>query len=316
MRYSTAPAKSIQIHSRGILGLSYCPQDSEMIVSCGKDYKILCWNPKSETPTGEILSEVATTSQWYADITWCPKNPALIAASSLDGVVSLYSLFGADRQEHQVQNNIKLADSFPGMDQFDAIPPQPVQQQPETVKPNNDLKKPPKWLKKPISASFAFGDKLVSFSSVAPREVAITQVTSESQFIEQTDMLDTVLQQNTLLDYCRERADQQSSQDDRLIWYFLKSNFEQNARGELLNLLGYDINDVKTKYAVYIKEDSVEQITNHVNEMHLQDNDSLFDTIAADFKQTEKVEQKKQISYSLKLSDSMYFILMIFPLCF
>lgn len=153
LRYSTAPAKTLQIHNRGIFGMCYCPKDHEMMVSCGKDFKILCWNPKSELPNGEILSEVATTNQWYADIAWCPKNPALIASTSLDGVVSLYSLFGGDKQEQQSQNDIKLLDSFPGMDQFAAIPPPQQQQNKEPV--NNDLKKPPKWLRKPIGASFA-----------------------------------------------------------------------------------------------------------------------------------------------------------------
>lgn len=155
LRYATAPAKSLKIHTRGVLGLSYCPNDSELMVSCGKDNKILCWNPKTELPQGEILTEIATTNQWYSDILWCPKNPALIASTSLDGVVSLYSLFGGNQQQQdnlQSQQTSKLLDSFPGMDQMEQLPQQqPGNQQQQSV---IDFKKPPKWLKRPIGAYF------------------------------------------------------------------------------------------------------------------------------------------------------------------
>jgi len=162
----------VQIHQRGVLGLTWCPKDIDLMVSCGKDNKILCWNPNSELPVirnkynfyliiskyyfffftfkeGEILSEIATTNQWYSDVSWCPRNPALVATSSLDGNVSIYSLFGGSQQ--QIQTSNKIADSFPGMDAFDNAPPVP-QNTTQTV--YADLKKPPKWLKKPCGASF------------------------------------------------------------------------------------------------------------------------------------------------------------------
>lgn len=300
LRYSSAPAKSLQIHNRGILGLSYCPKDPEMMVSCGKDYKIFCWNPKSDLPNGEILSELATSKNWYADIAWCPKNPALIATTSLDGVVSLYSLFGSDSVENQPQNNEKLADSFPGMDQFANVPPPQIQALPKSEAV--DLKKPPKWLRKPVGASFAFGGKLVSFSSATPKQVSITQVTTEPQLSEQADVLDNVLKQNNLSDYCRQRADQQANQNNRLLWYFIKSNFEQSPRAEILNLLGYDMNDIKAKYDAVRTYDLAEQITNNVNDINLQQNsDNLFESIAAGYKETAKAEVKAQVSYSLKV---------------
>ena len=45
LRYATAPAKTLNVHQRGILGLTWCPKDTDLMVSCGKDNKILCWNP-------------------------------------------------------------------------------------------------------------------------------------------------------------------------------------------------------------------------------------------------------------------------------
>lgn len=49
----------------------------------------------------------------------------------------------------QIQTTNKIADSFPGMDGY-VEAPVPQQSAPTSV----DLSKPPKWLKRPIGASF------------------------------------------------------------------------------------------------------------------------------------------------------------------
>lgn len=118
------------------------------MVSCGKDNKILCWNPNTEIAGDEILSEIASTFQWYSDVQWCPRNPALIASSSLDGNVSVYSVNGGAQQ--QVQTTNKIADSFPGMDTI-AHAPVPTN---TSLVVYSDLRRPAKWFKQPIGARF------------------------------------------------------------------------------------------------------------------------------------------------------------------
>lgn len=66
--------QTLQIHQRGILGLTWCPSDTDLMVSCAKDNKILCWNPNAEHQGDEILSEVASPIQWYSDVQWCPRE--------------------------------------------------------------------------------------------------------------------------------------------------------------------------------------------------------------------------------------------------
>lgn len=130
------------------------------MISCGKDNKILCWNPNAETPGDEILSEIASTIQWYSDVQWCPRNPALMVASSLEGNVSIYSLFGGSQQ--QVQTSNKIADSFPGMDTFAHAP---VPQSTAAPIIYNDLRKPPKWMRRPIGAVFGVSHTTQGVSS-------------------------------------------------------------------------------------------------------------------------------------------------------
>ncbi|KAL1379756.1 hypothetical protein pipiens_014672 [Culex pipiens pipiens] len=99
LRYT--PTKTFHIHQRGVLGLTWCPKNFDLVASCGKDNKIYCWNQNSEEQNGEILSELATTNQWNFDVAWCPRNPALIAGSSFDGNVTVYSINGGAHAQLQ-----------------------------------------------------------------------------------------------------------------------------------------------------------------------------------------------------------------------
>ncbi|XP_039226629.1 protein transport protein Sec31A isoform X1 [Drosophila yakuba] len=247
LRYATAPAKTYQIHERGVLGMSWCLQDNDLMVSCGKDNRIYCWNPNTKIPEGEILSEVATTASWYSDVQFCPRNPALIASASLEGAVSIYSLHGGTH--HLVQTANKIADSFPGMDQFSQ---EPIPQQATQVV-YHDLAHAPKWMKRPCGVAFGFGGKLVSFNGTS-KTVKVQQLTTESALVERANALERSLVDANYLDYCRQRADETPDQHGRYIWYFIKANFELNPKEEMLNLLGYNKDDIDSKFNKYIKE--------------------------------------------------------------
>jgi protein transport protein SEC31 len=41
-------------HEKGVLSLSWCKQDADLLLSSGKDNRALCWNPQ----TSEIIGEV------------------------------------------------------------------------------------------------------------------------------------------------------------------------------------------------------------------------------------------------------------------
>ncbi|KAL1378131.1 hypothetical protein pipiens_015789 [Culex pipiens pipiens] len=102
LRYATAPNKTFRIHQRGVLGLTWYPKDFDLVASSGKDNNTYCWNQNSEEQNGEILFELATTNQWNFDVAWCPRNPALIAGSSFDGNVTVYSINGGAHAQVQI----------------------------------------------------------------------------------------------------------------------------------------------------------------------------------------------------------------------
>ncbi|XP_062716424.1 protein transport protein Sec31A isoform X2 [Aedes albopictus] len=289
LRYATAPAKSFHIHQRGVLGLTWCQKDFDLVASCGKDNKIYCWNQNSEDPNGEILSELATTNQWNFDVAWCPRNPALIAGSSFDGNVTVYSIFGGVHQ--QVQTSNKIADSFPGMENIGHEPaPQLAAQTQPTC---NDLKRAPKWLKRPAGACFGFGGKLVTFNGNS-RTVTVNQVITDLELVDRSNRLEKVLAEGTFVDYCRQKADQSNDQHSRFLWYFLKANFEEDPHAEMLNLLGYHSEDMVNKFKKYTdcgKEttapaaEQVNPVDGLADQMaglsRTMDNNAVFDAIAA-----------------------------------
>lgn len=279
LRYATAPAKTFQIHQRGVLSLSWCHQDSDLMISSGKDNKLLCWNPNTTFQEGEILSEIATTNQWCFDVAWCPRNPALVAGCSFDGTVSIYSLFGGSVV--QAQTTSKIADSFPGMDNLQAPVPQSNVQS-----VSNDLKKPPKWLRRPVGAKFGFGGKLVTFNNKEnSRQIAISQVVTDLELIERSTQLEEALAQRNFVEYCRLKADESPDQHTRYVWYFIKANFEENPRAEMLNLLGYQTDDITAKFAQYIKKDDDGlSLTN----LSLNDGGAIFDQIQQNGLKAEK----------------------------
>uniref|UniRef100_A0A336KN30 Protein transport protein Sec31A n=1 Tax=Culicoides sonorensis TaxID=179676 RepID=A0A336KN30_CULSO len=293
LRFATAPAKTIQIHQRGVLGLSWCAKDTDLMVSCGKDNKILCWNPNSEAQEGEILSELATTNQWCFDVQWCPRNPGIIAGCSFDGTVSLYSLFGGSVSATQTTS--KIADSFPGMDPNQVAPVPQTNVHHET----NDLRKPPKWLKRPVGAKFGFGGKLFTFNNKEnSRTVTEIQVITDEDFVKRSNQLENVLAQGNFAEFCRQKADESTDQHSRYVWYFLKANFEQNPRSEMLNLLGYQPEDITSKFSQFIKkEDPVTGLSNQMSGLNTSDPNSVFDNFG---QQNGVSSPKKSDSFKLK----------------
>jgi protein transport protein SEC31 len=64
--------------------------DSELLLSCAKDNRTLCWNVK----TGEIQSEVEVNAQtWNFDVQWSPRIPAILSTSSLERKARSIRLF-------------------------------------------------------------------------------------------------------------------------------------------------------------------------------------------------------------------------------
>ncbi|XP_043304090.1 protein transport protein Sec31A isoform X16 [Cervus canadensis] len=265
LRFASSPLRVLENHARGILAIAWSMADPELLLSCGKDAKILCSNPN----TGEVLYELPTNTQWCFDIQWCPRNPAVLSAASFDGRISVYSIMGGSTDGLRQKQVDKLSSSFGNLDPFGTGQPLPPLQIPQQTTPHSivlPLKKPPKWIRRPVGASFSFGGKLVTFANVRTQpqpgaeqqpqrhHVFISQVVTEKEFLCRSDQLQQAVQSQGFVGYCQRKIDASQTEFEKNVWSFLKVNFEDDSRGKYLELLGYRKEDLGKKIALALNK--------------------------------------------------------------
>ncbi|KAJ8900152.1 hypothetical protein K2173_024792 [Erythroxylum novogranatense] len=217
MRNAMTPVKEFAGHTKGVIAMSWCPNDSSYLLTCAKDNRTFCWN----TVTGEIVRELPGGSNWTFDVHWYPKIPGVISASSYDGKVGIYNIEGCSRYA-TTENDFGAA-----------------------------TLRAPKWYKRPGGASFGFGGKLVSFhprsSAAGASEVYLHSMVTEDTLVSRTSEFETAIQngeKSSLKALCEKKSQESDrSEDDRETWGFLKVLFEEDgtARTKLLSHLGFSL---------------------------------------------------------------------------
>ncbi|XP_017294998.1 protein transport protein Sec31A isoform X2 [Kryptolebias marmoratus] len=258
LRFATSPLKILEQHTRGVLAIAWSLADPDLLLSCGKDSRILCWNPN----TAEVLYELPTSSQWCFDIQWCPRNPAVLSAAGFDGHIDIYSIMGGSSQAQSQRHADQISNSFGNMDPFGTGQVLPPLQLPQTAAPPavvTPLKKPPKWIRRPVGASFAFGGKLVSLENPTPQQptshlVHISQVVTETTFLRRSDQLQATLSSGRFVDFCQEKIDAAENEFEKTVWSFLKANFESDIRSKYLELLGYNREELASKISAALEK--------------------------------------------------------------
>nr|KAF6502496.1 SEC31-like protein A, COPII coat complex component [Molossus molossus] len=280
LRFASSALRVLENHARGILAIAWSMVDPELLLSCGKDSRILCSDPN----TGEVLYELPTNTQWCFDIQWCPRNPAVLSAASFDGRISVYSIMGGSTDGLRQKQADKLSSSFGNLDPFGTGQPLPPLQIPQQAAQQSivlPLKKPPKWIRRPVGASFSFGGKLVTFENVKmqsqqgaeqqqQQHVFISQVVTEKEFLSRSDQLQQVVQSQGFVSYCQKKIDASQSEFEKSVWSFLKIqlrkmgkdgrgigrevNFEDDSRGKYLQLLGYSKEDLGKKITLALNK--------------------------------------------------------------
>ncbi|XP_031779577.1 protein transport protein Sec31A isoform X3 [Nasonia vitripennis] len=306
LRFATSPLKTLQNHQRGVLSIAWNPHDSDLLLSCAKDNRILCWNPNSNDPNGEVICELAQTNQWNFDVSWCPRHPGLVVGTSFDGLASVYSLLGGSNQG-SVETSNKIVDSFPGMDPFTQPPPS------AHTEAAAILKKAPKWLKKPFGASFGFGGKLTIFENepVEPnmppnsnRKVFVSQVITNQELIQRSNELEAAVKSGQYSDFCKGKADNAPDDHKRKVWNCIGAYFGENVTQELLELLGFNIDEMSTKLNQLVPQQEIDAVTEGVSNLNNQVNGNAFDGSAA-FDAIAEQEQRKSVTPSKSLKKSV-----------
>ena len=236
--------KTFAGHSKGIMSMDWCPKDSDILLSGGKDNRTIVW----DTNTGQPIGDLAHSANWTFDTKWCPRNPDLCVIASFDGMVTLHSLQGSSDHPED-----------------DAFSPQPAHVEPQVVDPNDpfsqigvqhhqqrkmsqpvfSLAHPPKWLRRPVSAVWGFGGKLAMFDTNHGATLTIKTIPVSDEISFRADQLDYILKENnaeTSAQYCDYMANSEFMRDpkEKDFWNFLKGLFTANDHADMSGFLNYD----------------------------------------------------------------------------
>ncbi|KAG4437798.1 protein transport protein S31 [Cadophora sp. M221] len=252
LRNSNAPERTLQGHDQGILSLSWCQQDSDLLLSCGKDNKTIVWNPQ----TGERLGEFPEVTNWTFQTRFNPHNPALSATASFDGKISIQTLQNTNPTATQtpVQGPIDGEDFFTK-----------AQTQPQGA--SFSLNRAPKWLERPAGASFAFGGKLVSFSLLPTAagqhrssKIQISNFSVDSDVGSATESFEAALVAGDISSICESHISKAKSEEEKADWKVIETLIAENPRKRVTEYLGFT--------------DEVEEATNGVKDIDLDETKS------------------------------------------
>ena len=239
LRKAYAPVREYHGHTKGVLSVSWCPDDSNLLVSCGKDNRTLIWNPN----TGEILGELPTSNNWMYDVQWS-KRPSILSTASFDGKISILSL-----QDSSASAEVG---EF-ARDQLGAT---------QTTAPKGVFKTAPKWLQRPAGAVFGFGGRLVHFSKDAKsKKVSIFGVSANPEISQRSLELEKAVALNELSTYCDKKVSQSENEETKAVWNIMKILFEKERSGPLLEYLGFNKDAISKEVAEKLTSSEEEEAT-------------------------------------------------------
>lgn len=231
LRNSREPEALFRGHERGVLGLSWCPWDEGMVLSCGKDHRTLCWNPQ----THEVVAEMPARNNWAFGVQWDTRFPDMMAVASFDGQVAVENLHSLGAE---APAPLEVPASMNAEDVFSSLGSMPV-----AASGGMALKTPPKWMRRPVSAVFGFGGQLVSLAPPKAGQsfaVHMREVCTEPHIAERARALADALAQGTLSEFCAEQCERETTRPaDVANWKALQTLFQAESRDELVALLGF-----------------------------------------------------------------------------
>ncbi|ESK89135.1 structural molecule [Moniliophthora roreri MCA 2997] len=250
LRNARAPEKILTGHEKGVLSLSWCKQDADLLLSCGKDNRALCWNPQ----TSEIIGELPSADNWAFQVEWCPRNPDLLATAFFDGTIGIHSIQSTNESSAGDTAAAAVQPRADGSDIFD-VPGFSRTSQSGTL----SLKQPPKWLRRPASATFGFGGKLVSVSNLPSAQgknqsgvVHIRKVVTEDELVARASKLQAAIEGEALKEFAQQKSGEHNAGEEA--WKALLSLYQADSRDELISLLGFSKAEVAARVAEAVEK--------------------------------------------------------------
>lgn len=236
LRNTNAPERILKGHDGGVLSVSWCQQDNDLLLSCGKDNRTICWNPQ----TGESYGDFPVVTNWTFQTRWNPQNPGILATASFDGKIAVQSIQSTNAES--AQTAVGQTQAGDDEDFFNK-----AQSQPQGA--SFSLKKAPRWLERPCGASFAFGGKVVSFNTGGASgthrhsKIRISAFAVDAEVGTSTETFENALKRNDLPSICESRINESTSTEDKADWRVIRTLSSANPRKDLIEYLGFSSNE-------------------------------------------------------------------------
>lgn len=231
LRNSNAPERTLQGHEQGVLSLSWCHQDSDLLLSSGKDNRTLVWNPQ----TGERYGELPEVTNWTFQTQFNPHNPNLSATASFDGKITIQTLQNTnpDTPQTTAEKNLDGEEFF-----------RAAQTQPQGA--SWSLNKAPQWFQRPVGATFAFGGKIVIFKKNSSQpgqkrssKLSIAKFSVEADVSEASEKFQQAIGAGNVTAICAERVQQAQTDEEKAEWKIMGTLAEDNPRQKIVEYLGF-----------------------------------------------------------------------------
>mmetsp|Transcript_11336 Transcript_11336/g.21478 ORF Transcript_11336/g.21478 Transcript_11336/m.21478 type:complete len:1133 (-) Transcript_11336:68-3466(-) len=280
LRNVAYPIKETAGHSKGILGVAWNTMDSNLLLSCGKDNRLLTWCLSSGSP--ELFCEVSS-AQAVFEAQWSPHKPGIVSAASYSGLVSVHSM---------------------------------QQQQIESVKYVPNWYKRPCGVSFGFGGKMLSFGKKASTATPAPPDASWCHslvVPNEPEVVPAADAFESWIAEGKLRQYCLDKVHQSDgTQHESLMWKVMGAQFESHgARGSVAALLGFNEDDILRKAESFLgskpgttlgskppepeqQQPSIVAAPQPAPMAAIGDMDDFFTNLAAENEQKQKEEEERK----------------------
>lgn len=212
LRKAAEPERTLRGHELGVLGLDWCQQDSNLLLSCGKDNRTLCWDPN----TGAQRGQFSVVTNWTFQTQWSPSNPDFFATASFDGKITVQSI--------QITNSTNQDPTT----MQSASDPDDFFSQTRKMPQSTDFTLPdaPAWKKPSVGAVFGYGGKLVRFSfdkTKSASRLVVDDCHVQGDLAAKAELFQTTLDSGDLSSLCQDRIDNASTDEAKSDWKLMQS---------------------------------------------------------------------------------------------
>lgn len=261
LRNASQPIMTFTHHSsQGVASASWCTHDSDLLLTSSRDSRTVVVS----VSTGEIVSEAPQAANWNFDVKWSSRIPGLYLSSSVDARLTVNSMMTSTTAPSvSSETAMALAESFgEAAGGFQAAVPDKSPRASESQRVAYNFARPPKWFRRPVSISLAFGGSQASLfikdkASKVELESFQETVTLPKDDVERLDgmLMDLTSDDPKLAhEWCEKAGSAAETPHDKMAWDALSIMFQTDSRRKLLSYLGFDLPPI----------DAGDDITTHV----------------------------------------------------